>query len=86
LVKQLLVYCTSTTPYGPFTYHGSFFDNDSRNSHHSIIQIEDKWYLFYHIQGPSPYERRVCVDYLEYNDDGTIKEVFMTEEGVKPLK
>ena len=85
-VKQLLVYCTSKTPYGPFTYHGSFFDNDSRNSHHSIIEIKGQWYLFYHIQGPSPYERRVCVDYLYYNEDGSIKEVKMTKTGVNPLK
>lgn len=83
--KQLLAYSTASTPYGPYTYQGTFFDNDSRNSHHSIIKIKDKWYLFYHIQGPSPYERRVCVEYIEYNDDGTIKEVFMTENGVKPL-
>ncbi len=84
--KQLLVYCTSKTPYGPFDYHGAFFDNDSRNSHHSIIKIKDKWYLFYHIEGSSPYERRVCVDYLKYNKDGTIKEVKMTKTGVKPIK
>jgi hypothetical protein len=64
-IKQVLVHCTSPTPYGPITYHGPFLDNDSRNSHHSIIEIKERWYLFYHIEGPSPYERRVCVDYLE---------------------
>lgn len=85
-IKQLLVYSTSTTPYGPFTYRGSFLDNKSRNSHHSIIKINGQWYLFYHIQGPSPYERRVCVDYLNFNDDGTIQEVKMTKEGIKPIK
>jgi|TARA_B110000902_G_C14022443_1_gene480862 hypothetical protein len=36
--KQLLVYSTAPTPLGPFTYKGAFFDNDSRNSHHSIIK------------------------------------------------
>ena len=85
-IKQLLVYSTSTSPLGPFVYRGAFFDNKSRNSHHSIIEIKGKWYLFYHIQGPSPYERRVCVDYLEYNADGTIKEVKMTKDGIEPLK
>lgn len=83
--KQLLVYCTSKSPIGPFTYHGVFFDNDSRNSHHSIIQIKDKWYLFYHIQGPSPYERRVCVEYLEYDQWGNIKPIMMTKEGISPI-
>ncbi len=85
-VKQLLVYSTSTSPMGPFTFRGPFLDNKSRNSHHSIIEIKGQWYLFYHIQGPSYYERRVCVDYLEYNDDGTIKEVKMTKEGIRPIK
>ncbi|MFI3322557.1 MAG: family 43 glycosylhydrolase [Rikenellaceae bacterium] len=84
--KQLLVYSTAPTPTGPFTYRGSFLDNKSRNSHHSIIEIKDRWYLFYHIEGPSGYERRVCIDYLEYDKDGLIKPVKMTKKGVKALK
>jgi hypothetical protein len=50
------------------------------------VKFKDKWYLFYHVQGPSHYERRVCVEYLEYNADGTIKPVKMTKEGVKPVQ
>lgn len=84
--KQILVYSTSKSIYGPYTYKGVFFDNDSRNSHHSIIKIKDKWYLFYHIEGPSPYERRVCVDYLEYDNHGNIKKVEMTTKGVKAIE
>lgn len=63
-----------------------FLGNDSRNSHHSIIQVKNKWYLFYHVQGPSPYERRVCADYFHYNKKGGIKMVRMTTKGIKPLK
>lgn len=85
-VKQLLAYSTASSLLGPYTYKGSFFDNNSRNSHHSIIQIEDKWYLFYHIEGPSPYERKVCVDYLEYDENGNIMKVNMTKTGIKALK
>ncbi|MEN8120397.1 MAG: family 43 glycosylhydrolase [Bacteroidota bacterium] len=85
-IKQLLVYSTAPSPLGPFTYRGMFFDNNSRNSHHSIIKIKDRWYLFYHVEGPSPYERRVCVEYLYYNEDGTIKEVIMTKKGIEPIK
>jgi len=86
LTKQLLVYSTAKNPYGPFTYGGTILDNDSRNSHHSVIQVKNQWYLFYHIQGPSPYERRVCVDNLYYNPDGSIREVKMTKTGIKPIK
>lgn len=85
-IKQLLVYSTSSTPFGPFKYGGAFLDNNGRNSHHSIIQIKGKSYLFYHIEGVDGYQRRVCVDYLHYNKDGSIKEVKMTNTGIKALK
>lgn len=83
--KQLLVYSTAPSPTGPFEYRGVILDNNSRNSHHSIIEIDDQSYLFYHVEGPSPYERRVCVDYLFYFEDGSIREVEMTKTGIKPL-
>ncbi|MBB3697806.1 family 43 glycosylhydrolase [Flammeovirga yaeyamensis] len=83
--KQLLAYSTSDSPTGPFEYRGIILDNDSRNSHHSITEIDGQSYLFYHVQGPSPYERRVCVDYLNYYEDGSIQEVKMTKEGIQPL-
>lgn len=86
LEKQILVYSTSKSPLGPFEYQGEFFDNDSRNSHHSIVQFGDRWYLFYHIEGPSPYERRVCVEYLRYDKNGKIKPVSMTSNGIRPIK
>lgn len=85
-MKQLLVYSTSDSPYGPYKYRGEFLDNNGRNSHHSIIRINGKWYLFYHIEGPSPHERRVCVDYLKYNADGTIQQIKMTQKGIKATK
>lgn len=84
-VKQLLVYSTSESPLGPFEYRGVILDNDSRNSHHSITQIEGQWYIFYHVEGPSPYERREYANYLEYWEDGSIKVVTITKEGIEPL-
>jgi hypothetical protein len=84
-VANLLEYSTAPTPTGPFTYRGVIMDNRSRNVHHSIIQVGDRWLLFYHVQGPSPYERRVCAEDLSYNPDGTIRPVAMTRDGAKPL-
>ena len=86
LVANLLEYSVGNSPYGPFEYKGVIMDNRSRNVHHSIIRFKNKWYLFYHVQGPSPYERRVCVEYLEYNPDGTIKPIKMTKDGIKKVK
>ena len=85
VITQELVYSTAPTPSGPFTFCGTFLVNNSRNSHHSIIEIQGRWYLFYHIEGESAYERRVCVEYLEYDDKGRIKMVKMTKKGIKPL-
>lgn len=84
-VANLLEYSTAPTPTGPFTYRGVILDNRSRNVHHSIVRVGERWLIFYHVQGPSPYERRVCVENLEYNADGTIKPVAMTASGAGPL-
>jgi hypothetical protein len=84
-VANLLEYSTAPTPTGPFTYRGVIMDNRSRNVHHSIIKVGERWLLFYHVQGPSPYERRVCVEDLSYNPNGTIRPVPMTPEGAEPL-
>jgi hypothetical protein len=34
----------------------------------------------------SSYRRSVCIDYLYYNKDGTLKRVQMTTEGVQAAK
>jgi len=76
-VANLLEYSIGKSPYGPFEYKGVIMDNRSRNIHHSIVKFKDQWYIFYHVQGPSPYERRVCMEKIYYNPDGTIKPVAM---------
>jgi hypothetical protein len=49
----------------------------------------DDWYIVYH-RRPIPNldrdHRVVCVDHLYFNEDGTIKDVKMTFEGVEPKK
>ncbi len=85
-IKQLLAYSTSASIEGPYQYRGVILDNNGRNSHHSIAEVNGKAYLFYHIEGNSPFERRVCVDELEYFEDGSIREVRMSKEGIEPLK
>ncbi|NQT25722.1 family 43 glycosylhydrolase [candidate division KSB1 bacterium] len=81
-----LEYAMGDSPYGPFEYKGEFMDNLSRNVHHSIVQIGEKWILFYHVQGPSWFERRVCAEELKYNPDGTIQTIKMTEDGISALR
>ncbi len=71
-VANLLEYSIARNPLGPFEHKGILLDNRSRNVHGSITEVKGQAYLFYHVQGPSAYERRVCLAKLEYAADGSI--------------
>lgn len=70
-----LCYATSDNPYGPFTYKGVILTPvEGWTTHHSIVEVDSKWYLFYHDsrQSGKDYLRNVKVRELKYNPDGTI--------------
>lgn len=82
-----LAYATSSSPLGPFTYRGIIIDNakcdpQSWNIHGSIQEFNGQWYVFYHrCSKNSRSNRRLCVEKIEFNQDGTIDEVKMTSQG-----
>ena len=95
-----ILYGMSDNPLGPYTYRGEILDTvNSGTNHHSIVEFKGAWYFFYHnadlamksIKDPSEKEqyaqfrRSVCVEYLYYNEDGTIQKVNETKKGVKLL-
>ena len=87
-----LGYATGNTPFGPFTYRGVIIDNigcdpSTWNNHGSIEEFNGKWYVFYHRSSRnSLFFRRVCVEPITFNADGTIDEVEMTSQGAgEPL-
>jgi hypothetical protein len=44
-----IVYATGDNPYGPFTYRGVVLNPViGWTNHHSIVEYNGKWYLFYH--------------------------------------
>ena len=53
------------------------------NNHGSIVEYKGNWYIFYHrpTHGTSSM-RKVCVEPIHFNSDGTIQEVEMTTQGV----
>ena len=73
---HLLCYATSTSPTGPFTYQGTFFEPViGWTTHHSIVEFKGKWYLFYHdssLSGGVNHRRCVKFRELKYNADGSI--------------
>lgn len=72
-----LVYATSKSPLGPFTYRGRILNPVvGWTTHHSIVEFEGKWFLFYHdsiLSGGRTHLRSVKVMELHYNPDGTIQ-------------
>ncbi|MFM2295584.1 MAG: hypothetical protein RLZZ350_1997, partial [Verrucomicrobiota bacterium] len=75
---NVMTYSVAKSPLGPWEYKGALLDNRSHNVHGSITEFKGQPYLFYHVEGPSAHERRVCVESIAYNDDGTIKPVQMS--------
>lgn len=74
---HFICYATGDNPYGPFTYQGRILEPViGWTTHHSILEFEGKWYLFYHDSSLSKgvtHLRSVKVVELEHDDNGKIK-------------
>ncbi|MDN3657997.1 family 43 glycosylhydrolase [Ferruginibacter paludis] len=64
--------------------------------HNSVIQIpgKDEWYIVYHrfnypngikMGDAAGYNREVCIDKLQFNIDGSIKQITPTHKGIKAV-
>lgn len=73
-----LCYATGNSPNGPFTYKGVFMDPvDGWTSHHSILQVGEKWLLFYHdvqLSGKT-HLRNIKATEITFNADGSINKL-----------
>ncbi len=91
------VYATADKATGPYKRIDTILESDKAIAtgagHNSVIHTPgtDDWYIVYH-RRPIPNEGRdhrvTCIDSLKFNEDGTIKPVKMTFEGVaaNPIK
>jgi hypothetical protein len=74
---HFICYATGDSPYGPFTYQGVVLKPVvGWTNHHSIVEINGKWYLFYHdsiLSGGKTHLRSVKVMELTHNADGSIQ-------------
>lgn len=74
-----IVYAVSDNPMGPFTYKGRILNPVvGWTTHHSIVEYNDKWYLFYHdssLSGGVDSKRCVKFTEIKYNEDGTIQTI-----------
>lgn len=89
---ECLAYAMSDNPLGPFEYKGIIMQESPTGcwtNHHSIVEYEGQYYLFYHHNDYSvdfDKNRSVRVDSLFFNADGTIREVKPTLRGVGVTK
>jgi hypothetical protein len=81
-------YATAPKITGPWTFRGILTEiaGNCNTNHQAIIEYKGRSYFIYHNGAMEPsggsFRRSVCVDYLYYNPDGTMKRVWQTTEGV----
>lgn len=84
-------YAISSSPEGPWEHKGTIMESvpNSFTVHPGVISYKGKDYFFYH-NGALPtggsYRRSICIDYMYYNEDGTIQKVIQTKEGVNAVR
>ena len=87
-----VAYAVADSPFGPFKRINKILQQDTKIAtgagHHSIIHNKDTddYYMVYHrrpLDETDRNSRETCIDLMEFYDDGTIKQVVITNEGVK---
>ncbi len=89
-----VAYAIADSPVGPFKRIDKILKQDPQIAtgagHHSILQVsqKDKWYIVYHRRplGETDANHRVtCIDELFFDENGLIKPVKITNQGVNAL-
>ena len=89
---ETLAYAMSRSPLGPWDFKGVFMQehaNGCWTNHHSFVEYQGQWYLFYHRNDYSPHNdkrRSACIERVSFRNDGTIVEVKPTLRGVGTMK
>ena len=77
--SHYICYATSENIYGPYTYRGIILTPVlGWTTHHSILEFQGKWYMFYHdceISKGVNHKRNIKFTSLEFNPDGTINTI-----------
>jgi len=91
-----VAYAIADSPFGPFKREAKVLQQDPEIAngagHHSVIQIpgQDRWFVVYHRRpnsaGGARDSRETCIEEMFFDENGLIKPIKITNEGVKPLK
>ena len=89
-----VAYAMASSPIGPFKRVGKILQQDFKIAkgagHHSVVNIPgtDDWYIVYHrrpLNTNDGNHRLLAIDRMYFNQDGSIKPVIMTNEGINPV-
>jgi len=87
-----VAYAIADSPFGPFKRVAKILQQDPKIAtgagHHSIIGIHKKdiWYIVYHrrpLTETDGNSRVICIDRIHFDENGFIKPVTLTNEGVE---
>jgi beta-xylosidase len=86
-----VAYAIADSPFGPFKRIGTVLQQDTTvgtgAGHHSVIKTpKDDWYIVYHrrpLTETDVNHRVTCIDKMEFDENGFIKTVKITKEGVE---
>lgn len=87
--QEKIAYAMADNIEGPYEYKGILNElvGNSNTNYQSIVAYKGQWYFLYHNGGiqtdGGSYSRSVCIDLMEYNEDGTIKKINMTTSGIQ---
>ena len=90
-----VAYAIGDSPFGPFKRVGKILQQDPKIAtgagHHSVINVPgtDEYYIVYHrrpLTEKDGNSRETCIEYLSFDENGFIKPVVITNEGVKARK
>jgi beta-xylosidase len=89
-MPEKVAYAMSRSIKGPWTFKGILNEiaGNCQTNRPAIIDFKGKSYFIYHngaLKGGGSHRRSVCIDYLYYNADGTLKRIIMTSEGVEAI-
>lgn len=83
-------YAMSRHPEGPWEFTGILNEvpGNCATNRPCIIRFNGQDYFIYHngaLKNGGSHRRSVCIDKLQYNEDGTMQKVIMTSEGILPV-
>ncbi len=90
-IPEHIAYSTGPSATGPWTFGGVVMPTQEKGAftnHPGVCKFKGNWYFFYHsaeLSGGQGFQRSVCVELFEYNEDGTIPTIMMTKEGAPQI-